>query len=152
MNQLDKMKEELYIKDILLKIFMSLNAVFEPKKISRIIMDINKLLASKNLDFILQQTTYEYKIHEMKKLLIFEKHKDEYGDLEADNIHMRIIKHLEDMNFQGYRPDKVTEDEQYTIETYDIYLKPIANLYHKLGYAELDETGKQFVYKVDYFK
>jgi hypothetical protein len=142
------MKEELYITSALLKIFRSLNAVFEPEEISRIIMYMNKLLVSENLDFIIQQTTYEYKMHEMKKFLIFEKHKDEYEDISADNIYMRMIKPIEDMNFQGYRPDKVTEDEQYTVETYDIRLKPIAILYHMLGYAELDEAGKQFIFKV----
>ena len=142
------MREKNYVVESMLQLCKILNDTFNSKEISRILMDMNKLLVSENLDFIIQPTTYEYKIHEMKKFLIFEKYKDEYMDLEADNINMKLIRALRNMNFQGYRPDKVTEEEFYMCETYDIRLKPIAILYHMLGYAELDEAGKQFIFKV----
>jgi hypothetical protein len=129
-------------------LFKSLNEVFKPDKISRILIEVNKLLAEEKLDFRIDYLTDEYKIHEMKQFLIFEKYKDKYKDLKVNRIDIHCYKPMENIALKSFDAEKITPEDTYTIETYFIKLKHIAKAYHILGYAELDETGKQFIYKL----
>lgn len=132
----------------LVKSFKSLNEVFKPGEISRILIEVNKLLAEEKLDFRIDYLTDEYKTHEMKQFLIFEKYKDKYKDLRVNHINIQCCKPMKNIALKSFDAEKITPEDTYTIETYFIRLKHIAKAYHILGHAELDETSKQFIYKL----
>ena len=145
MNELDKMKERLAIISNVTDALRSLNFTFTDEWKKDIINTINSILANQKIHIGLVNMTDEYKKLEMKKHLLYEKHKNDYKDLQSDHHLVNVIKPLkeEDFQFDVEKPNNI-----FDIETYMVRLDPIAFQYHMLGYAKLHEETKQFVFKI----
>lgn len=145
MNELDKMKEKLAIISNVTDTLRSLNFTFTDEWKKDIINTINSILSNQKIHISLVNMTDEYKKLEMKKFLLYEKHKNDYKDLQTNDILVNVLKSLkeEDFNF-----DPEYTNNSFDIEAYMVRLDPIAFQNHMLGYAKLDEEEKQFIFKI----
>lgn len=141
-----KFNAESYIKSSIYDGLKGLSLTFTDNEIRKILNTLNESLAENKIDFIIRHVNDKYKRSEMKKFLIYEKHKNEYTDLQSNHYHVNLAKPLTEDDFM-YDP-RIPFVNEYTVETYQVRLDPIAFQNHMLGYAKLHEETKQFVFKI----
>lgn len=145
MNNYYKYSLESHIKSSIYDSLKELNSTFTDNEIRKILNTLNKSLAENKINFMINHVNDKYKRSEMKKFLIYEKHKNEYTDLQSNHYHVHFSKPMNEEMFLDYRTPYVNK---YTVETYQVRLDPIAFQNHMLGYAKLHEETKQFVFKI----
>lgn len=146
MNNYYKYDSESHIKSSIYDSLKGLSSTFTDNEIRKILNTLNKSLAENKINFMINHVNDKYKRSEMKKFLIYEKHKNEYTDLQSNHYHVTFAKPLTEDDF--IYDSRVPYVNEYTVETYEITLNPIAFQHHMLGYAKLHEETKQFVFKI----